>query len=119
MSQSEPRKDLIRAREKLGLTQADVARASGVDTGLLSRIEAGKRRVGLTTAPTLAKTLQLPVEAVLYPVPDPDADLAELRNEEAKTRQRLAEIAEQIRFTRTLKRRLERDRARDAVTAGA
>jgi transcriptional regulator with XRE-family HTH domain len=50
-------KNLRRARDRLGLTQEEVAGRSGVHATEVSRIEAGKRDPRVTTVERLAKAV--------------------------------------------------------------
>lgn len=54
-------------RKKKKLTLSDVAIASGITPGTLSRIENGKCNASLKTAERLSSVLGLSVEKVLYP----------------------------------------------------
>jgi transcriptional regulator with XRE-family HTH domain len=51
--------NLREARDKLGLTQEQVAERSGVQAGEVSRIEAGKRDPQISTVLKLAKALEV------------------------------------------------------------
>ena len=73
-----PRFDITNRRTELGMSIAEVGRRTGIDHGLLSRIEAGKRRVSLNLAPLLSQVLGMEVVALLYP-PGPESE--EIRNE--------------------------------------
>jgi transcriptional regulator with XRE-family HTH domain len=53
-------KNLRAAREKLGLTQEEVAERSGVQAGEVSRIERGKRDPQVSTLEKLAGAVELP-----------------------------------------------------------
>lgn len=52
-------KNLRAARERLGLTQEQVAERSGVQAGEVSRIETGKRDPKVSTVERLAKAVEL------------------------------------------------------------
>jgi transcriptional regulator with XRE-family HTH domain len=52
-------KNLREARQRLGLTQEDVAARSGVQAGEVSRIEAGKRDPRISTLERLAKAVEV------------------------------------------------------------
>lgn len=52
-------KNLRDARERLGLTQEQVAERSGVQAGEVSRIEAGKRDPRVSTLEKLAAAVEL------------------------------------------------------------
>jgi transcriptional regulator with XRE-family HTH domain len=52
-------KNLRAAREKLGLTQEEVAERSGVQAGEVSRIERGKRDPQVSTVEKLAAAVEL------------------------------------------------------------
>jgi transcriptional regulator with XRE-family HTH domain len=52
-------KNLRHARERLGLTQEDVAERSGVHATEVSRIEGGKRDPRVSTVARLAKALSV------------------------------------------------------------
>jgi transcriptional regulator with XRE-family HTH domain len=52
--------NLRQARERLGLTQEQVAERSGVHATEVSRIEAGKRDPKVTTLQRLAAALEVP-----------------------------------------------------------
>lgn len=54
-------KNLRAARQKLGLTQEELAERSGVQAGEISRIEHGKRDPQVSTVERLAKGVGLPV----------------------------------------------------------
>jgi transcriptional regulator with XRE-family HTH domain len=53
-------KNLREARERLGLTQEEVAERSGVQAGEVSRIERGKRDPQVSTLEKLAAAVELP-----------------------------------------------------------
>jgi transcriptional regulator with XRE-family HTH domain len=53
-------KNLRAARNKLGLTQEQVAERSGVQAGEISRIERGKRDPKVSTLEKLAAAVELP-----------------------------------------------------------
>ena len=53
------------ARERLGLTQEQVAERSGVHATEVSRIEAGKRDPQVSTVRKLASALQMPAGQLL------------------------------------------------------
>ena len=53
-------KNLRETREKLGLTQEEVAERSGVQAGEVSRIERGKRDPQVSTLEKLAVAVELP-----------------------------------------------------------
>ena len=59
-------------REVLGITQADLARRSGLDKPTISNIEAGKRSPQLDTATKIARGLGAKDIGVVFP----GADLA-------------------------------------------
>lgn len=81
------------ARERKGMTQSDLARATGLSPGAVSRIEGGERVPGSATLGRLAQALSLevgallsgeavraaqPVEAVMLPmVPEHDGEVLE------------------------------------------
>jgi transcriptional regulator with XRE-family HTH domain len=52
-------KNLRKARKRLGLTQEEVARRSGVHATEVSRIEAGKRDPRVSTLKRLAKAVKV------------------------------------------------------------
>lgn len=52
-------KNLRAARERLELTQEQVAQRSGVQAGEVSRIETGKRDPKVTTVERLAKAVEV------------------------------------------------------------
>lgn len=52
-------KNLRAARERLGLTQEQVAERSGVQAGEVSRIETGKRDPKVSTVERLAKAVEV------------------------------------------------------------
>jgi transcriptional regulator with XRE-family HTH domain len=52
--------NLRAAREKLGLTQEEVAERSGVHATEISRMEAGKRDPQVSTLRKLAKAVEVP-----------------------------------------------------------
>ncbi len=55
-------------RERAGLSQAELARQSGIAQSTISRIEAGLRRdVGLETIKKLARALQVSPRSLLAP----------------------------------------------------
>jgi transcriptional regulator with XRE-family HTH domain len=51
--------NLREARERLALTQEQVAERSGVHAGEISRIEAGKRNPQVSTVERLAKAVEM------------------------------------------------------------
>jgi transcriptional regulator with XRE-family HTH domain len=53
-------KNLREARDRLGLTQEEVADRSGVQAGEVSRIERGKRDPKVSTLEKLAKAVEVP-----------------------------------------------------------
>lgn len=53
-------KNLRTAREKLGLTQEEVAARSGVQAGEISRIEHGKRDPQVSTLEKIAAAVEMP-----------------------------------------------------------
>lgn len=53
-------KNLRAARKRLGLTQEQVAERSGVHVTEVSRIEAGKRDLKLSTLRRLARAVEVP-----------------------------------------------------------
>lgn len=53
-------KNLRATRQKLGLTQEELAQRSGVQAGEISRIERGKRDPQISTVEKLARALELP-----------------------------------------------------------
>lgn len=55
---------LVAIRERSGLTQLALARASGVSQGRLSELEAGNLNVRPGTAKKLAEALQVPTTAI-------------------------------------------------------
>lgn len=57
--------NLREARERLGLTQEQVAERSGVHATEVSRIEAGKRDPQVSTVRKLASALQMPAGQLL------------------------------------------------------
>lgn len=69
--------DRIReARERLGMKPADLARATGLSPGAISRIEAGERVPGGATLRRLAQALGLDVGLLLSgPSPPPKLSL--------------------------------------------
>jgi len=56
---------LRQARERLGLTQEDVAGRSGVHATEVSRIEAGKRDPKVSTLLRLARAVEVPAGQLL------------------------------------------------------
>ena len=50
-------------RKKLGITGADLASATGISLGMLSKIENGNTSPSLTTLQSLAQALGVPVTA--------------------------------------------------------
>jgi len=94
-----PRYDITKRREELGLSMAEVSRRSGIDYGLLSRVESGKRLVSLGIAPALAKALEMEILQLLYPPPvDPALARAALREAKRKAEAEIDELNEQLRF---------------------
>lgn len=59
--------NLREARERLGLTQEQVGERSGVHTGEISRIEAGKRDPQVSTVERLAKAVEMRPGQLLEP----------------------------------------------------
>ena len=57
-------KRLKKAREKAGLSQRELARASGVSQGMISQIEAGHKEGGLRIFEKLAAALGVSFEAL-------------------------------------------------------
>lgn len=53
-------KNLRDARDRLGLTQEDVAARSGVQAGEISRIERGKRDPQVSTLEKIATAVEMP-----------------------------------------------------------
>lgn len=53
-------KNLRAARERLGLTQEEVAARSGVQAGEISRIERGKRDPQVSTLEKIAVAVEMP-----------------------------------------------------------
>jgi transcriptional regulator with XRE-family HTH domain len=53
-------KNLRTARERLGLTQEEVAARSGVQAGEISRIERGKRDPQVSTLEKIAAAVEMP-----------------------------------------------------------
>jgi transcriptional regulator with XRE-family HTH domain len=53
-------KNLRVARERLGLTQEEVAARSGVQAGEISRIERGKRDPQISTLEKIAAAVEMP-----------------------------------------------------------
>ncbi len=49
------------ARERLGLSQEDLAAAVSRDQGAISEYESGKRRLSVVDLPHFARTLQVPL----------------------------------------------------------
>ena len=49
------------ARERLGLSQEELAAAVSRDQGAISEYESGKRRLSVVDLPVFAKTLQVPL----------------------------------------------------------
>jgi len=56
---------LRRARERLGLTQEEVGRRSGVHPTEVSRIEAGKRDPRVSTVERLAQAVEMSLSELL------------------------------------------------------
>ena len=52
------------AREKLGLTISELAKAAGISAGMLSKIENGQTSPSLSTLQSLAKALNVPVTSL-------------------------------------------------------
>jgi transcriptional regulator with XRE-family HTH domain len=57
-------RELKRAREKLGLTIADLARQAGLSAGMLSKIENGATSPSLGSLQALARALQVPLTSL-------------------------------------------------------
>nr|WP_280791011.1 ImmA/IrrE family metallo-endopeptidase [Blastococcus sp. TF02A_35] len=55
-----------RARQAAGMNQTALAIAAGVSQATVSRIEQGQRGVSLVEADALARTLQMPLDTLLY-----------------------------------------------------
>lgn len=53
-------KNLRAARDRLGITQEEVAARSGVQAGEISRIERGKRDPQVSTLEKIAKAVEMP-----------------------------------------------------------
>jgi transcriptional regulator with XRE-family HTH domain len=53
-------KNLRAARDRLGLTQEEVAARSGVQAGEISRIERGKRDPQISTLEKIAAAVEMP-----------------------------------------------------------
>lgn len=53
-----------RARQTLGITRHDLARAIGVSYQYMSQLEVGRHRPGMKTALKLAQTLDLSVDCI-------------------------------------------------------
>lgn len=62
-------KRLQKAREKAGMSQRELAQASGVSQGMISQIEAANKQGGLRTLEKLAKAMGVSFGA-LYPAGD-------------------------------------------------
>ena len=62
-------------REKLGLTQAQVAEAAGINRELYVNIEAGRRKVTMTYAERLAGPLKARNPKALLPPPPPATEV--------------------------------------------
>ena len=59
---SEIVKRIIKERKRQGITQEELARASGVDRTHMGSIEQGRRNPTLTTIHKISKALKLPLE---------------------------------------------------------
>lgn len=57
--------NVIAARHRLGMTQAELAQASGIAQQQISRIEQGTRDARLDTLVRLAQALQVDADALL------------------------------------------------------
>jgi transcriptional regulator with XRE-family HTH domain len=114
-----PRKDIINARLAIGMTQTELAKRSGMDHGLLSKIEAGHRGLSVKSAPAIAKVLGLDVITLLYPPPpDPDVERTELLAAIKKHEETLAELRDAVRENYKRRRRqLQRERNGQAKEA--
>lgn len=66
MSKFKPRKRLIDAREKLGLTQEQFAKKIKLSRPMLSHIERGASLPSLPVAYRIAKTLDEPIEYIFF-----------------------------------------------------
>jgi transcriptional regulator with XRE-family HTH domain len=65
-------KNLRAARDRLGITQEEVAARSGVQAGEISRIERGKRDPQVSTLEKIAAAVEMPPGRLLdQPVPGP------------------------------------------------
>lgn len=58
-SKEEIGKNIKKAREKLGLTQAEVAEKAGINVNYYARIERGEARASYDTLKAVFKTLQV------------------------------------------------------------
>jgi len=67
-------KRLKHAREKSGLSQRELAKASGVSQGMISQIEAGNKEGGLSTLEKLSEGLGISFEALYRPEGRADTD---------------------------------------------
>lgn len=61
---------LRRLRREAGLTQALLARASGVGRVTINRIEQGKQKVRRSTAEKLAEVLDVDIRSIAYHLED-------------------------------------------------
>lgn len=60
--------DVIKmAREMLEMTQAELAKKSGISASHLSEIESGRVEIGRQRALALAKVLQVPAPYIMFP----------------------------------------------------
>ncbi len=64
-SKKEIGKRFRKAREQQKLTQAEIAKESGISTGYYARIERGEEQPSLTTIKILVKTLKVKAGDVL------------------------------------------------------
>ncbi len=61
-------------RERSGLSVTDAATDAGISVAHLINVEAGRRNVSPSTAAAIAKTLKVPLAAILADPADADTD---------------------------------------------
>lgn len=59
--------NLRAARERLGLTQEQLAAKAGLDRGHVNQIESGRQNASLATVEALAQAVGIPVHALMDP----------------------------------------------------
>ena len=65
MTAQQKSENLVKAREKLGLTQAQVAEEVGVNANWYARFERGEEKPSLTTLEKIAKVLKIKSSDIL------------------------------------------------------